>query len=714
MAVLKDKAQSVALTLGRGFLRHPANRSLQEALQSAQLDLQEYAGQLVQIVCRFSFLLLAETRLADSGRPLLFDPQADEQACRGYLRKYSLTRLCGRAEDHLEATGDHLWQRVRQVFVWLDGEGAPTLGLPTLGGSFFSADELGPLARCELANKDLLAALGDLADRLRVVTERPPGHRQNPRTLLATESESSAGLELGAVYESLLKLQLSIDCQAQSLVRPREGSDPRREAETQAAEIHDCSKEPTFQQSIHLNCTADQSRKTSGSYYTPVELMECLLDSALDPVIEDALSRAAEGGRDAQATLLALKVCDPACGTGHLLAAAARRLARHLARLRTSNRTPSNAILQQAKREIIAHCLYGVDINPMAVQLCKIGLWLETNQPGTPLTFLDQRIRCGNSLLGARPTLLAQGIPNQAFQPLPGDDKSVCRTLRINNSQSRAAQTVALPSPQHGQSPRRFAQQDPEHLRAQADLWCSVFLWSKSKTPLGRSCPTQESFEAARRDPQQVPVEVQAEVARLRQAYQFFHWSLEFPQVFGWPASFPAAKIPDWQGGFDVILANPPWDKMELLEKEWFASQSRQVARAKTASERKSRIVALKNSDPKLYCRYLQDLRATAAKRAFARHSGAYPLCSLGRVNAFGLFAELALALIRSSGRAGLVVPTGIAVDDSYKGFFQHICRSGQLVSLYDFANRRGIFSGVQGNITFCLMTLVRVLQFWR
>ena len=149
---------------------------------------------------------------------------------------------------------------------------------------------------------------------------------------------------------------------------------------------------------------AGNARKTSGSYYTPDSLVQCLLDSALDPVVEAAVR--GKTGADAERAILDLKVCNPAVGSGHFLVGAAHRLARHLARVRAhaaGESEPSPLLYQHALRDVIGRCLYGVDMNSMAAELCRVSLWLEALESGKPLSFLDHHIRVGNSLLGTTP-----------------------------------------------------------------------------------------------------------------------------------------------------------------------------------------------------------------------------------------------------------------------------------------------------------------------
>jgi len=136
--------------------------------------------------------------------------------------------------------------------------------------------------------------------------------------------------------------------------------------------------------------------------------------------------------------LLSLKIIDVACGSGHMLLAAARRVGKELAKLRTGEDEPAPERIRESIRDVISHCVYGVDRNPLAVDLCRVALWLESHTAGKPLTFLDHRIRCGDSLVGVFDlSVLAKGIPDKAFDPCEGDDKSAARTAAKQNREER-------------------------------------------------------------------------------------------------------------------------------------------------------------------------------------------------------------------------------------------------------------------------------------
>ena len=316
---------------------------------------------------------------------------------------------------------------------------------------------------------------------------------------------------------------------------------------------------------------AGNARKTSGSYYTPDSLVQCLLDSALDPVVVEALR--GKTGADAERAILDLKVCDPAVGSGHFLVGAAHRLARHLARARAhaaGESEPSPLLYQHALRDVIGRCLYGVDMNPMAAELCRVSLWLEALEPGKPLSFLDHHIRVGNSLLGTTPELIEAGLPDEAFKPMQGDDRKVCTGLRRRNKAERESGQrdmgylmVAEPSAEYytlgarsrliDESPdgtlgevrgreeefRRFERSgEYRHRWLVADAWCAAFVQGKGATDgtgAGRDpalCITTDTVLGLEANAEALASAQRREVERLAAEYQFFHWHLAFPEVF--------------------------------------------------------------------------------------------------------------------------------------------------------------------------------------
>ena len=392
-----------------------------------------------------------------------------------------------------------------------------------MGSFLWNPASTAALNDAELTNHDLLEALRHLAFTRQGKVLRPVDYRN-----LGAE-------ELGGVYESLLALTPQISADG---------------ARFTFAEF------------------AGNERKTTGTYYTPDSLVQCLLDSALDPVVDEAIK--GKTGAEAEKAILALKVCDPAVGSGHFLVGAAHRLARHLARVRAlaqGESEPSPLLYQHALRDVIGRCLYGVDINPMAVELCRVSLWLEALEPGKPLSFLDHHIRVGNSLLGTTPALLAAGIPDEAFtadrgrrqEGLRGAEEAqqgraqrasgaTCSPRRTPSTPERACSQAAAAldetarrhgprtsAPRSGRSAVTSRPQDYRHAKLLADAWCAAFVIRKHFTRARRREPALSASPRAHLTtwssrPARCPPSSRAEVERLARQYQFFHWHLAFPR----------------------------------------------------------------------------------------------------------------------------------------------------------------------------------------
>lgn len=680
---LRAGVETAIAALGRGFLAHPANGALRERLRSGQLSAQDYYRQLLRLVYRLLFLLVAEDR------DVLLDPRAEPAARERYTRYYALAGIRRLAERRAGTQHADLYRRVRLVMQWLGGDGAPALALPALGGWLFSPAAVPDLDAAELSNRDLLAAVRALA-----FTDDRHGRRIVDYQHLGAE-------ELGSVYESLLELRPALNVDAASFA---------------------------------LETLGGHERKTTGSYYTPSSLIAVALDTALEPALAAAARQP-----NPESAILALKVVDPACGSGHFLLAAAHRMARRLAAIRTGEAEPAPEATRTALRDVIGRCLYGVDLNPMAVELCKVSLWLEALEPGKPLTFLDHHIQCGNSLIGATPAALAAGIPDGAFDPVSGDDKAVCREYRKRNQRERSGQlslfdaaqapwerlgnlatamleVAALPDATIADARRKQAQYEAlvrssgyEHGRLLADLWCAALVWPKVTTEALPYPITEEVFRRAERNPYDLPHWLRAAVERLAAQYRFFHWHLAFPDVFRPCApNDPAGGPHGWTGGFAVVLGNPPWERIKLQEQEHFADVP-EIARAANKAARDRLIAAWRQGNEYQRARIAAydaaKYRAEAESR-FIRVSGRFPLTAVGDVNTYALFAELSRSLLAPHGRAGIIVPTGIATDDSTKAFFADLVQQGQLVSLYDFENREKLFPAVDSRYKFSVLAI--------
>ena len=686
---LRGGVEEALLILGEGFTSHPRNADLREALRSGHVPLADFHGQLLRVVYRLIFLFVAEDRTLD-GQPLLH-PRDNSDAARTarerYAAHYGTARLRDLASKISGSRHGDLWRQFQIIVGALSANDASTvvrqhLALPTLGSFLWNPTSTAALNDTEITNHDFLEALRHLAFTRQGKMLRPVDYKN-----LGAE-------ELGGVYESLLALTPQISADG---------------ARFTFAEF------------------AGNERKTSGSYYTPDSLVQCLLDSALDPVVEEAIK--GKTGAEAEKAILALKICDPAVGSGHFLVGAAHRLARHLARARAvaqGESEPAPLLYQHALRDVIGRCLYGVDVNPMAAELCRVSLWLEALEPGKPLSFLDYHIRIGNSLLGATPELIAGGLPDEAFNAIEGDDKKACAVLKKRNKAERKGLGLLF-AEQEAEVQKRLQQaagaledlpdDRPEEIRAKefafhrheqteeyrhkkqlADAWCAAFVIKKQFREPGREASASAITQGHLNDlaaGRSLPADLAAEGERLSRQYQFFHWHLAFPEVFA-------------KGGFDCVLGNPPWERVKLQEREWFAELSPEISNAPNAAARKRMIEALEMGDPVLYRRFLDDSRSAEGESHLMRNSGRYPLCGRGDINLYAVFAEAVRALLGERGRAGCVLPTGIATDDTTKFFFRKLIETDQLRRLFSFFEIREHFIATDSRNPFCLLTIGR------
>lgn len=393
---LRPGVEKAITSLGEGLVGHKSNRELRRRLSIGELTTQDFYWQILRVVYRMLFLFVAEDRdllhvpIPEHAAP--DEEKAFRVARERYLNYYSITRLRSLSLSRAGTPHPDLWQAFVLVCGILGSDnGSPELALPALGSFLWTEKDSTPdLKGCLVSNRKFLDAVHAVA------------FVQDRNVRRAVDYRNLGAEELGSVYESLLELHPLVNADAGI---------------------------------FELRTAAGHERKTTGSYYTPDSLVQCLLDSALEPVMADAI----RGKKDQEAVeaILNLKVCDPAVGSGHFLIAAAHRMAKKVAALSTGEEEPAPAAVRVALRDVIGHCLYGVDVNPMAAELCRVSLWMEALVPGKPLTFLDHHIQVGNSLLGATPELIAKGIPDEAFTAIEGDDKKACSVLRKRNKEEK-------------------------------------------------------------------------------------------------------------------------------------------------------------------------------------------------------------------------------------------------------------------------------------
>lgn len=667
---LRTGVEEALAALGQGFVSELANDSLRAKLASGQLNSMAYFQQLLRLVYRLIFLLTIEER------GLLHPPGSEAIATNLYADGYSLRRLRERARKR--RTYDRhrdLWQSLKPVFAGL-ATGQPLLALPALGG-LFAIDQCPDLDDSELSNAALLAAVFKL------------GWLRSEGNLSRINWRDMGPEEFGSVYESLLELVPKVEGECRQFV---------------------------------LDRASGNARKTTASYYTHDVLVEFLLDTALEPIVSLKLAEAASS-ESAESALLSITVIDPACGSGHFLLAAARRLAHHLARVRADG-TPSGDDFRHALRDVVVHCVYGVDRNPMALELARTALWLETMTPDLPLGFVDHHLACGDACLGLMDLrVVRNGIPNVAFKSAPTDDNEACKRLVLrnrpalrqlesstygqialdlsNNRLQEAMQSLEMAPDDSLQAiadkrekleeMRKLSEVDP--LKLAADMYVAAFLAEKSEANFDRM-PTSVDLLHLLTGNGDVDPAIEELTREVAERARVLHWPLAFPGVFA-------------KGGFDLVLGNPPWETMSPDIKEFFSAYIVDIGAL--SPEQQEKAVTEQLLVPAVAQAWHEHCRDLYGAVRYMKHGGRYTRYAEGNLgkgdfNVYRQFVELALDGTKPGGYAAQVVPENFYNGANAAGIRTSILSQFDLRLLFGFENHRKVwFNGVDSRAKFCM-----------
>lgn len=674
---LRKQVRLAIETFGNGFAENLNPDEFNEAEEK------KFYSETLNIIYRLLFLLFAEQKGWLPVKNTI------------YARTYSINALRERAErgDFNHDNHQDLWEGLKVTFrlvtkgyIFPNGE-----KINAFGGQLFSDDRIFYI-KSPLRNKHLLTAI----DALCFFTDKGLKNKINYATLAIDE--------LGSVYESLLDYE------------------PRLLKEN--TEIENI----VYKRGSFILDDRSTERKTTGSYYTDSRLVAQLIDSALIPVIESALKDKITN-ETKRAAILDLKVADIACGSGAFLIAALEKMGEYLALIgKEEGEKPTEDELRQAKRKVLQNCIYGVDLNPMALELAKFSLWITASMPNFPLSFLDHKLKCGNSLVGATPDLIEKGIPEEAFSAVTLDDKSICSGLKtiVRKEIQQIEREVHEPNKlqvvyrdtkvqlQYEEKRKKIYENHQENLhevsdieeeyiklvKAEhefkewllADFWTAAFFIQKDNHDLTRY-PTNKILKAIKED-EHVDKELVNEVKTLAKQSNFFHWHLEFPEVFK-------------KGGFDCVLGNPPWEKINFKDEEFFITRSPEIAKANNKSLRKKLMDDLPTTNPSLNKEYLASKRQNDCLSVYFRDSGAYPYTGVSRVNLYSIFAEQYQILINKNGSTGNVLPSGIVLDNNNKDLYFYLIDNNKLDVVIDYENKKGLFPEVHRMYRFCLFVTV-------
>ncbi|MHB8995563.1 MAG: Eco57I restriction-modification methylase domain-containing protein [Armatimonadota bacterium] len=648
----------------RGFVEHGANESAGDDLEAV------YDNALV-LLYRLLFVLYAE---AAELLPLRENHQ--------YHERYSLHAIkqdvASNPQVFLQGVVT-LWPKLKALFGVID-RGHAGLGVPAYNGGLFDPQKHPFLERYELADQHV-AQVTDLLART------PEGGFVDYRDLGVRH--------LGSIYEGLLEYKLARATEPMVVVR-RDGQDKW----VPVSAVGEMRPEQEHCDAGELYLVTDKGeRKATGSYYTPQFIVEYIVENTVGPLVDKC---------KAPEDILKLKVLDPAMGSGHFLVEVTDFLARKLLEKgghKGIALADDESDLSRLKRLVVERCIYGVDLNPLAVELAKLSLWLDTVAKGQPLSFLDHHLRCGNSLIGARvadvPRMPPFFVRRGAVADTLFDEAAFAE--HADGLVGGTERMLALPSTDReavqrkGQLLREMDEQHRRPYREIADLWCSRHFGNEYDAHRYNSL-----VGLLQRNAPPVSHEEKTALARSRELaeqYRFFHWELEFPDVF-----FDEHGRTKPEAGFEAVVGNPPWERMKLQENEFFALREPAIALAPTAAKRKALVAKLPEANPALWAEYQQAKQQADLELAWTRNSGQYPFMGCGDTNLYAVMTERGRSLLEPAGREGFVVPSGIATDNTTSGFFADLVETKSLQTLLDFENREGLFADVHRAFKFSII----------
>jgi hypothetical protein len=666
-------------------------------------------------------------------------------------RAYSVRALRERVRDSVQAGKalatrlTNMWFELRSTFQ-LISDGEDSIGMPAYNGGLFSRSRSLLLERTSVPD----ATLAPLIDALSRRTEDDFQGWINYRDLSVSH--------LGSIYERLLEYSLVHEVQAADDYRDK-------------PEINRVVARP-----------ASFARKVSGSYYTHDDLVRLVLRESVGLLASErvaAFEQLVTGWKrkasltppewdrldaaDPASTLLELKVCDPAMGSGHFLVAlvdfmadrvleaattaqllvAAQPWAAHLVErgrpwespLLTRMAHVRSSIKRQAqehgwavsdtqlddrhivRRMVLKKCIFGADKNLMAVELAKTALWLHTFTVGAPLSFLDHHLKHGDSLHGERLPAVQQDL--QALGMLFQQAELQRLEQAAKNLQQVADYTdVDIAEVRASKALAEEAELQVAPVHALLNFWRAMRwlqpLWPPThpdklarvadeaqRTALAELFSHQRNLVAVLSAGQLEGSG--AAVAAARELLARTQALSQQEKFLHWWTAFPTA-FSGRDPGFDAVIGNPPWDRIKLQEVEWFAERDLHIAAQPRAADRKALIADLQKKQAPLARDYAAAVARAEAQARVLSKGGDFPLLGGGDVNLYALFVERAQALIKPSGLVALITPSGIAADKGAAEFFKSIATTGRLGALFDFENRKTFFADVHASFKFCAL----------
>lgn len=695
------------------FETRTGKKSSSSGLEYTEEGRKEIFESAVKLIYRCLFLFYAEARRLFPAKP--------EQA--KLYQRLSMHTLCqearkfrwGQRRDYEEYD---LWKHLKGLIDAVNN-GDPEYGIMGYDGGLFDDEEEVFLGRHQLRNNFLARALYLLAfiDPL----------DNDPSSEYPIPYEDLEVRHLGELYENILEYTVSLAEADYIRRRNKKGvvtllaSETTRKTGDTLIEKGD----------VYFGESALE-RKQTGSYYTPESLV-CFLNhkSIVRPLKEnfeqeyrqrfDSLLEQAHSGlsveiRRGAATsaaalvehfvgedLLNFKVCDPAMGSGHFLVDATNQMAGLVVSLLAEIPYLEGAAAGHSRpnhwrRLITRYCIYGVDLNPLAVNLAKLSLWLNCFAVEHRLTFLDHHLRCGNSLIGIRSIDQLETVPMRKGEKRSKDDKQLVLFDIGNLSAVLAQVTKGIVSISHIDEDNTDAQKallleseaSVAVIKPLADLYTACLM--DQKIDAG---DYEKIFESLAEGTVKIVPEGLQKIFESVEGYSirhsFFHWPLEFPEIFG----------PGGTGGFSATVGNPPWDIVKPNSQEFFSEYDPDF-RTYKKQEANRTSKAMMTDNPEIEVKWRQYRDGFARQSTYFREPLSYSALGGGDINTFKLFLEQFFTILDQGGHMGIVVPSGVYTDKGCQALREMFFEQSQIEYLYCFENRwPTVFNGVDGRFKF-------------
>lgn len=588
---LKENVYESLKTLATGYLDMKSNGL------SADKDLEEIRANSLVLLYRLLFILYAEARnLLPMDNPT-------------YKGTYSLESIKKEVKEKIEGgvalapDATLYWDRLENLF-HLINQGSPGLGVPAYNGGLFKPENHPFLEKYAIGDSFLVKVIDSLSRSL----------GKDGRSRVFLDYRDLDARDLGSIYEGLLEYRLR-QAQEDLVVTKKNTYVPLGQEDSK---VQGLKGERVKKGELYL-VTDKGERKATGSYYTPEYIVNYIVENTLVPLVErikqgikkrcEELEEKFKTSRGSNREVykkeleevrtsfddevLKLKVLDPAMGSGHFLVRATEFLAEHIATNPYAHDIAApegETAINYWKRKVVEHCIYGVDLNPLAVELAKLSLWLKTVAKGKPLSFLDHHLCCGNSLIGAE--VKNMGVPPELkgsrlkgskkkisqVEQLPLLDESAFRQdiglavgdmLLIEQRPTDTIQDVE-------EKTRILAHLDEtrrDKYRQIANLWTSAYFGNEIDVPVYRDAVNHLQGKGTAMTPPKDIASSLAMAQELAKEKFFFHWELEFPEVF-----FDQYGRPLESPGFDAVIGNPPWGaKFSEQEKGYYRKKFRNV-----------------------------------------------------------------------------------------------------------------------------------------